>query len=483
MYSNIDVDSILQSFLNSAADVETFSEELLYPIVDLSRDTAVTDVLLAIFGQYSATDSQVFTDYADKFAEQEYDGEVVDFSERYRGIYKLNKEYGVDPFRVWIRRCREIGIRPWITIRMNDCHPDACLKSRFQLLARENGWLLGEKYGYFGNCLNYNVPEVRETMLRYIEEQLLRYDVHGIELDFMREIYCFRYLDEDMGVCTEIMNGFVRRVKAILSKAEAKFGHPIRLAVRLTRDIDQSLRFGFDARTWVREGLVDMIVPSPRWGSPDSGIDLCPWKQALPGIEIPGCLETCLETEANGITLNTAETARGLAAARLAAGADGIYLFNFYAEHGVMANRDREVQKTAGTLEDIYRHPVRCVLRNQEAAICPKPFAPWTPLPIRLNAGETGSVIIPTGSIPPEKRVTLLLGLERGCLCGTEVRVNGSLVTDFSSHEMPEPKNTVPSGTRCFGREIEVPAGSETVLSFVCKKDAVSICWTELLIE
>ena len=120
MYSNIDVDSILQSFLKSAADVETFSEELLYPIVDLSRDTAVTDVLLAIFGQYSATDSQVFTDYADKFAEQEYDGEVVDFSERYRGIYKLNKEYGVDPFRVWIRRCREIGIRPWITIRMND---------------------------------------------------------------------------------------------------------------------------------------------------------------------------------------------------------------------------------------------------------------------------------------------------------------------------------------------------------------------------
>jgi len=480
MYSNIDVDSILQSFLNSAADAETFSEELLYPIVDLSCGTAVTDVLLAIFGQYSATDSQVFTDYADKFLEREYDGEAVDFFERYRGIYKLNKEYGVDPFRVWIRRCREIGIRPWLTIRMNDCHPDACLKSRFQLLARENGWLLGEKYGYFGNCLNYNVPEVRETMLRYIEEQLLRYDVHGIELDFMREIYCFRYLDEDMGVCTEIMNGFVRRVKAILSKAEAKFGHPIRLAVRLTRDIDQSLRFGFDARAWAKEDLVDMIVPSPRWGSPDSGIDFRPWKQALPGIEIPGCLETCLETEANGITLNTAETARGLAVARLAAGADGIYLFNFYAEHGVMANRDREVQKTAGTLEDIYRHPVRCVLRNQEFSVCPEPFSPWVPLPAKLNAGETAVFTLLTGTIPADKSVCLRLGLEKGSVSQLVFSLNEIPVTGFAPDELPEPKNAVATETGIYSAAVCVPQSDVSVISARCREGNVSICWMEL---
>jgi len=479
MYNNIDINSIVTPFLNNVSDAPVFTEELLYPLVDQSKDTFVTDILFCIFCQYSATDSDVFTTYAEKFLQKEYEGEAVDFTEEYRGIYKINKAYGTDPYAVWIRRCKEIGIRPWLTFRMNDCHVNAFLKSTFQQLAKKNGWIIGEQYGYFGNCLDYKVPEVRETMLRYLEEQVMRYDVHGVELDFQRELYCFNYLEEDMDVCTGIMNDFVRSFKYIVKQAEEKFGHPIRIAVRLTRDIDQSLRFGFDARTWAKEGLVDMIVPSPRWSNVDTGIPFDVWKRELPGVEIPGCLETLLASGELGNAFMTAETARGLAAGHLAAGADGIYLYNFFGQWDYMENRDHAVQLTCGSMEEIYRHPVRCFIQKQDAATCPKPYINWEPLPLRLAAGESGSITIRTGTIPAEKRVTLLLGLDSGCICDLETAANGISANGFTASDMPEPKNAAPEGTRCFAAGIPVPEGMETVLRFTCKNAPVSICWVE----
>ena len=482
MYNNIDINSIVTPFLNRVSDAEQFSEELLYPLVDQSRGTFVTDILFCIFCQYAATDSEVFTTYADKFLQKEYEGEAVDFTEEYRGIYRLNKQYGTDPYAVWIRRCREIGIRPWITFRMNDCHVNAFLKSTFQQLARKNGWIIGEQYGYYSNCLDYKVPEVRETMLRYLEEQILRYDVHGVELDFQRELYCFNYLDDDMDVCTGLMNDFVRKVKAIVNRAEAKFGHPVRLAARLTRDIDQSLRFGFDARTWAREGLVDMIVPSPRWSNVDTGIPFDVWKKELPGVEIPGCLETLLSSE-GGNAIMTEDTARGLAAGHLAAGADDIYLYNYFGEHDDKKSRDHVVQATAGSLEEIYRHRVRCFVQKQDEATCPRPFRNWEPLPIAPAAGETGCVELRTGNIPAESSVTLLAVLDRGCIEDAEMQLNGEIVTGFVSCEMPEPKGFLPADIQCWRAAVPVPEKAIQEISFTAKANGVSLCWVELDVE
>ena len=482
MYNNIDINSIVTPFLNNVSDAPVFTEELLYPLVDQSKDTFVTDILFDIFCQYSATDSKVFTTYAEKFLQKEYEGEAVDFTEEYRGIYKINKAYGTDPYAVWIRRCREIGIRPWITFRMNDCHVNAFLKSTFQQLAKKNGWIIGEQYGYFGNCLDYKVPEVRETMLRYLEEQVMRYDVHGVELDFQRELYCFNYLEEDMDVCTGIMNDFVRSFKCIVKKAEEKFGHPIRIAVRLTRDIDQSLRFGFDARAWAKEGLVDMIVPSPRWSNVDTGIPFDVWKRELPGVEIPGCLEAVLSADRD-IALMTAETARGLAAGHLAAGADEIYLYNYFGEHDNKRGRDHEVQATAGSMEEIYRHPVRCFIQKQDAATCPPPYTNWEPLPVTLNKGESCELSLRTGNIPSEKSVTFLAVLEEGCICNAEVSMNGNVLTGFEPCELPEPKNVVPENAKCFSVSVPAPCESIQTLKFTAETDGIRLCWVELDIE
>ena len=71
---------------------------------------------------------------------------------------------------------------------------------------------LGDEYLYYKGAYNYEYEEIREKMLGYIKEQLTRYDVDGLELDYSREIQLFRYLTADMDKCRNIMTEFVENL-------------------------------------------------------------------------------------------------------------------------------------------------------------------------------------------------------------------------------------------------------------------------------
>ena len=133
------------------------------------------------------------------------------------------------------------------------------IRSQFYYTALKNGWVLGENYGYYKGCYNYAVPEVREKMLSYIREQVTRYDVYGLELDFVREIQCFPHMTADRVECTRIMNGFIRQVKAIVREAEAVHGHPVKIAIRVGRDMTHTLHYGLDPVYWAKEKLFDVL--------------------------------------------------------------------------------------------------------------------------------------------------------------------------------------------------------------------------------
>jgi len=107
-------------------------------------------------------------------------------------------------------------------------------------------------------------------MLAYAEEQLPCYDVHGLELDWMREITCFKEQGRPENV--EIINDFMREVNRLRKAAEVKWGHEIQIMCRLPRDYTQSVTYGFDAAAWAKEGLVDAVVVTPRWESNDSAM-------------------------------------------------------------------------------------------------------------------------------------------------------------------------------------------------------------------
>ena len=190
-FQNIDCDSTILPFLSRFVGKERVTKEDLYPLVDEFQNTPITDILWNVSGQLCFTDSAVWGTYRDKYLQREEDGHPVDYRDYYEGLYHVSARLGLDPFGTWMERCREIGIRPHLSIRMNDCHDPAAetspLREDFFYEARRRGMMNGTRYGHYRNTLNYRFPEIRERFLALIEEQLLRYDVEGIELDFMRE--------------------------------------------------------------------------------------------------------------------------------------------------------------------------------------------------------------------------------------------------------------------------------------------------------
>ena len=189
-YTNIDINSVTTPFLNRASETDPADKTVLYPFVDQYAGTQLTDVLFDMFCQYAAFDTAAWSTYRDKYAQTEENGVPVDYREQYRGLCAFH-DHGIDPYAVWFERCREVGLTPWISLRMNDCHcPDdeACfLRSDFFYEARDNGWMVGEDYGYYRWCFDYAVPEVRKRMLVLVEDVLRQYDADGLDLLRLQE--------------------------------------------------------------------------------------------------------------------------------------------------------------------------------------------------------------------------------------------------------------------------------------------------------
>ena len=476
-YTNIDINSVVTPFLNRAAEIDAADPAVLYPFVDAYAGTQITDILFDVFCQYSAVDSAIWSSCRDKYLQKEENGLAVDYTDRYKGICAFHAN-GIDPYSVWFARCRERELYPWLSVRMNDCHcPDeeACfLRSDFFYEARAKGWTVGEKYGYYRWCFDYAVPEVRRRMLGYIAELLDRYDVDGLELDFQRELFCFNYVNCPGRL--EIMNGFMREVRGLVRGAERRLGHPVRLSVRIQRDIAQNRIYGFDAETWVHEGLVDLIVVSPRWTTNDSDMPLDAWKRAFPEVEIAAGL-TDLILQRWDLNASPAALA-GYALQYLQEGADSIYLYNLFIGHHFLAATAGVPRMTEAALYELYAAHDRsgktsvydCVNRTcgeigtaaassrrhivtwQDSV--PEGAEGWKPLPMR-----EGEVPIRTGRLTAGRKAALLLGFSEGGPEDVCIRVNGREMGPFLPCEggaLDEGRKDpfVPEGSRLYRAEL-----------------------------
>ena len=226
----------------------------------------------------------------------------------------------------------------------------------------------------------------------------------------MREIYCFDYKNADAGEIAGIMNQYMRDTAAVVKEAEEKWGHDIKLSVRLMRDLDQCYAYGFDPLTWCEEGLVDAICVTPRWASNDSAMPIADWKARCQGAEIWAGVETLVNTNAKGCCAS-AEAARGYGAQYLTAGADGLYLFNYMTSPPGVGVREKEVYDTCGSLDEILKHPRRHVVTYQDT--CPDGWEPYDPLPLKVKAGGTAALAVETGYIPDGAKVSVYLGLDQ----------------------------------------------------------------------
>jgi|UniRef100_UPI00404A8773 hypothetical protein len=236
-----------------------------------------------------------------------------------------------------LARCRHHGMGAWMTIRMNDVHgcmdPDSPLLSAFfkeQRAARKLRAMHRDRF-WMDRALDWELPEVQEHYLKYICEVLSRYDLDGIELDWMRFVVHFRPGRELVG--GKVIIAWMHRVRAECDRAAKRLGHPVLLGARVPTRPESARRIGLDGVAWARSGLIDLLVATPFWATADFDVPVDEWMRLLAGTKVHFSVSVEVRyqpaPEGPAQMLSTALLS-GLGATILHGGADSVYLFNIF---------------------------------------------------------------------------------------------------------------------------------------------------------
>lgn len=250
---------------------------------------------------------------------------------------------GIDPMRVMVDFCHAHRMELFWGLRVNDTH-DAALSARGAAmrprLKREHPeYLVGTPdrrppYGTWSS-VDFAMPEVRELAYRFVEEACRRYALDGIDLDFFRHPCFFRSVAwggqasaEELAQMTELM----RRIREATEQEGLRRGRPILVSIRVPDSVEYCRGIGIDLERWLADGLVDLLA-GPCY------FQLNPWEYLVQlghrhGVRVyPVLSDTRVRGEAR-FRRGSIESYRGRAMQAWGAGADGLYLFNYFKPQG-----------------------------------------------------------------------------------------------------------------------------------------------------
>ena len=173
-------------------------------------------------------------------------------------------------------------------------------------------------------AFDYSRAEVRTYYLETLREACHRYDLDGIELDWLRYPDLFREGEVDVA----IMTAFVSDARAVLDEAGKRRGHSLRLLARVPVTPEQALSIGLDVEAWLKAGWLDAVIAGP--GTNFSSCPLERWVDLAHrhGVPVYGSMER--QNRNNVPRYGSPETLRAAIATLWEKGADGLYFFNFY---------------------------------------------------------------------------------------------------------------------------------------------------------
>lgn len=369
-------------------------------------------------------------------------------------------ERGIDHFSVWLQRARKHGIEAFLTMRMNDCHgleshsgfersDRGADQDHFSTHAtsfwKSNKHLRRAPYRFersFEGAFDYAHEEVRRHHLALITELFERFDMDGLELDWMRWMFMFAPGKEAAG--RDILSNFIAEVDQLRKAAEKRLGHKIELRHRVPAEPQTCLALGYDAPAWARQGMADQIILSCFGGVANFDYPIEIWRQLLgSNVRILAHVESSTNAYPGQMAVDY-HFSYGSASSALKRGADGVYLFNeCYREAGPEPERKLLI-KMLNTLGA--EKTLNTVVRRH-AVSYPQTRAPGealrTQLPIPMknpffgqDAGrwaENITLRIDVGSKPEAAKYVLRLGFSGDTnLQGLTVRVNGGIVATTS---------------------------------------------------
>ena len=348
-------------------------------------------------------------------------------------------EVGYDPTGMLIDRARLRGIEAFISFRMNELHdvdkPGSPLLSAFWKQHPE--YRVGAYEGWGASALNYALPEVRDYYFRLLEEVCDRFDLDGLELDFMRFPYYFPANAERRGEYSELMTGFLERIRAMTITRGIRRGRPILLSSRIPSSLEGCKYVGLDPATWCKRGLVDFLTVAP-FLSTEMEISVNSFKAVCPGIPIYAGIEYTI-----GSRMMTNEEARAASSSLYANGADGIYSFNYF------CSREDGQEPDFAVFADI-SSPDSLLHKNKlyafSAAKYPVPNVSLThQLPITLTNGAPRTITLSTPGLAQPAR-TLLRVESLAIISPEDIRVS------FNGTQLHE--GTVPPYSQIFVRKV-----------------------------
>ena len=195
--------------------------------------------------------------------------------------FRRFREAGWDPHKAIIERLHEAGKKAYIKTRINDTHVSARrlwfdyagsrARGTDEFLSHPESMLgyLDQRdvSGGFSLASDFCLEEVRTRRLAEIEEICERYDLDGLEINFCRSYHLFKHDEIDQG--RERLTDFFRRMRRILDRLGAERGRRLQAIVRFhvccgTERHYQDMEYeeGADIIRWMREELVDIVVPT-----------------------------------------------------------------------------------------------------------------------------------------------------------------------------------------------------------------------------
>lgn len=366
--------------------------ERLDALVDELADTEVSAMLICCCAKKTNFPSTSWEPHCDGY-------DPANLSDKWSCNLKRMLDLGVDPTGRMLERCRERGISPWVSMRMNDVHDanklDSRLHSRFWREHPEY-WRDPEHFKSWNDrCLNYALEPVRDHAMALIREVCGRYDMDGFELDWNRFPLHFRQGEEQAGAA--VLTEWLKTVRAVVRDAEQRVGHRIVLAARVPALPEVALGTGLDAVTWAKLGLIDHLIVAPFWATTDFDIPVDRWLELLDGtgVGVTAGLEIRVQPTPGGPTIpNTAERRRGAAMAALARGSQGIYLFNYFDIGRAMPGLLKEMN----SVETLQGKNRSYVVTYHDIHIPGVPLP--RPLPRTLSPGESVEWNLYTGPRP-----------------------------------------------------------------------------------
>lgn len=266
--------------------------------------------------------------------------------DHFRDNMRALEALGTDAIRLTADFCRQRSVEVFYTYRVNDLHlaqggsmnverstwwrehPEYWLGAVADIAEEGMGKYPATDPRHWGwASLNFEMPQVRAYLLSILEDVAGRYDLDGLEIDFIRAPLLFRPNLEGKPATAaqrDILTGFMHQVRLIAVRASMKRNRPMLVSARVPATVSRCRYIGIDIEPWLAAGHLDMMSLGGGYVPFTSD-----WKEMVDlghrhGVPVYPVIS------ASGMRGPYAaiEAWRGAAMNIWQSGADGVYLFN-----------------------------------------------------------------------------------------------------------------------------------------------------------